>query len=345
MLVSTNLAMANYSGERATAFERRMIEAVQAIHGVETVGFTHEVPLSGGRNSEDVFTDQTADLKPSNVAASPSVFKVSPDYFHAAGTTLLWGRTFSWQDSKNTPNVAVVNQEFARKVFGSVNNAEGKFFKIEDGTRAQVVGIVEDGKYWQLTEDVQPAMFLSFLQSTSLRTSLVIRSNRDPEQLASAVRSALRALDPGLPLDIETWTRDLDIALFPSHVATVALGVLGGMGAMLAITGIFGMAAYSVSKRLRELGIRMALGAQRREVLRAALGKPLKLLLFGSAVGLLLGLLATRVLAHIVYQANPRDPLVLGGVVAAMGLLGLFATWIPAQRALSVNPLMLLREE
>jgi ABC-type antimicrobial peptide transport system permease subunit len=117
------------------------------------------------------------------------------------------------------------------------------------------------------------------------------------------------------------------------------------MGAMLAITGIFGMAAYSVSKRLRELGIRMALGARRKEVLAAALGRPLRLLLFGSAVGLLLGLLATRVLAHIVYQANPRDPLVLGGVVGAMALLGLLATWIPAQRALSVNPLILLREE
>ena len=134
-------------------------------------------------------------------------------------------------------------------------------------------------------------------------------------------------------------------ALFPALVATVSLGVLGLMGAMLSITGIFGMAAYSVSKRLRELGIRIALGAQRREVLQAALGRPIKLLVLGSGVGLLLGLLATRVLAFIVYQATPRDPLVLGGVVIAMVLLGLLATWIPAQRALGVNPMMLLREE
>lgn len=105
------------------------------------------------------------------------------------------------------------------------------------------------------------------------------------------------------------------------------------------------MAAYSVSKRLRELGIRMALGAQRKDVLLAALGRPLKLLAFGSVTGLLVGILATRVLAYIVYQATPRDPLVLGGVVLAMLLLGLFATWIPAQRALGVNPMILLREE
>jgi ABC-type antimicrobial peptide transport system permease subunit len=117
------------------------------------------------------------------------------------------------------------------------------------------------------------------------------------------------------------------------------------MGAMLAITGIFGMAAYSVSKRLRELGIRVALGAQRRVVLYAALGRAFKLLAFGSTLGLLLGLLAGRVLASIVYEATPGDPAVLGGVVLSMALLGVLATWIPARRALSVDPAILLREQ
>jgi ABC-type antimicrobial peptide transport system permease subunit len=159
------------------------------------------------------------------------------------------------------------------------------------------------------------------------------------------MRNKIRELDAGLPVDTQTWNKLLETVLFPSRVATMALGVMGGMGAMLSITGIFGMAAYSVSKRLRELGIRIALGAKRREVLKAALGRPFRLLAIGSATGLVLGLLATRVLAFIVYQATPRDPLVLAGVVLAMGLLGLLATWIPAQRALSVNPMILLREE
>jgi ABC-type antimicrobial peptide transport system permease subunit len=146
-------------------------------------------------------------------------------------------------------------------------------------------------------------------------------------------------------VNIETRYDEMATALFGSQMATVALGVMGVMGAMLAITGIFGMAAYSVSKRLRELGIRVALGAQPKEVLQAALGRAFKLLAFGSAAGLLLGLLATKVLAYIVYQATPRDPLVLAGVVLAMTLLGLLATWIPARRALSVDPMILLREE
>jgi ABC-type antimicrobial peptide transport system permease subunit len=134
-------------------------------------------------------------------------------------------------------------------------------------------------------------------------------------------------------------------AMFASRVATASLGMLGIMGAMLSITGIFGMAAYSVGRRLRELGIRIALGAQRVEVLRAALGRSVKLLAWGSAAGLILGILASRVLSFIVYEATPRDPLVLTGAVVAMALLGLVATWLPAQRALSLDPLILLREE
>ena len=345
MLVDTTLSMAGYSDERVPAMQRRMIDALEAIPGVKSVGFVSQHPLGGGGSTEDVFTDQTTDLRTSNAAATSSMFKISPDYFHAAGTTLLEGRALSWHDDKNAPRVAVINQLFARKIFGSVGDAVGKYFKMEDGTHVQVVGITEDGKYYQLTEDPQPAMFLSFLQLPSSLTCLVVRSNRDPQQLAEAIRRALRTLDAGLPMNIETWTQGLDIALFPSHVATVALGVLGLMGAMLSMTGIFGMAAYSVSKRMRELGIRMALGAQRTEVLKAALGRAVKLLAIGSVAGLLLGVLAAKVLSYIVYQANPRDPLVLGGVVLAMALLGLVATWIPAQRALSVDPLILLREE
>ena len=216
---------------------------------------------------------------------------------------------------------------------------------MKDGTRVQVVGITEDGKYNSLTEDPVPAMFLPILQSPSTSTQILVRSSRDPQILGPAMRSALHQLDPAVPLDIETRDKPMATLLFGPRMATVALGVLGAMGALLSITGIFGMAAYSVSKRLRELGIRIALGAQRREVLQTALGRAFKLLAIGSAAGLLLGILASRVLAYIVYQATPSDPLVLGGVVLAMALLGLVAAWIPAQQALSVNPLALLREE
>jgi predicted permease len=346
MLVDTDLTTAGYSGERVPAMQQRMIDAIQAIPGVDSVGSVNYPPLEPpGSWQGIVYTDTTADLSPSNAAADPYMYNVSPDYFRASGTSLLAGRAFSWRDDTNAPRVAVVNPEFASKILGSIPDAIGRYFKMRDGTRVRVVGLVEDGKYKNLTEDQQPAMFLPLLQSPASWTWLVVRSSRDPQELAVAMRSVLRDIDPGMVLAIRPWSTELGGTLFPSRMATVSLGVLGMMGAMLSITGIFGMAAYSVSKRLKELGIRVALGAQRKEVLQAALGRAFKLLAIGSGVGLVLGLLATKVLAFIVYQATPRDPLVLTGTVLAMALLGLIATWIPAQRALSVDPAILLREE
>jgi len=288
---------------------------------------------------------EDGDLKQANAAIAPYRYDVSPGYFDAAGTRLLAGRSFTWHDDKSAPVVAVVNRDFAIKMFGAVANAVGSKYRMQDGTHVQVVGVVEDGKYQTLTEDQRPAMFIPSMMLPVSQAYLVVRSTRDPEELGAAMRAKIRELDSGLPVDTETWTKLLETVLFPSRVATMALGVMGVMGAMLSITGIFGMAAYSVSKRLRELGIRIALGAKRKEVLQAALGRPLKLLAYGSASGLIVGLLFTRFLAYIVYQATPRDPLVLAGVIAAMSLLGLIATWIPAQRALAVNPMILLREE
>ncbi|HEV2351277.1 MAG TPA: ABC transporter permease [Terriglobia bacterium] len=346
-LVETDLTTAGYSSDNMPVMQKRMIDALAAIPGVMSVGLVGQYPpLHMGWTDTNVFTDTTSDLRPSNAAGDAIQYTISPQYFHAAGTALLAGRTVTWHDDKDAPRVAVINREFARKFFGSVSNAMGRYYKMPNGTRNQVVGIVEDGKYTaNLAEDAQPAMFLPLLQSPSSETWLIVRSGSDAQHLAAAIRSTLRDLDPGLVSFIQTWNQEMNGALFVPRMATVSLGVLGVMGAMLSITGIFGMASHSISKRKRELGIRMALGAQRKEVLKAALGRAFKLLGFGSAAGLLLGILASRVLALIVYQATPRDPLVLAGVVFAMALVGLLATWIPAQRALSLDPLILLREE
>jgi predicted permease len=344
-LVETALSMAGYTGDSVPAMQKRMIDALETIPGVTSVGLVDRPPLFYGSNGTNVFTDKTTDLRPSNAAAEAATYNISPGYFDAAQTTLLTGRTFTWRDDKNSPRVAVINREFANKIFGSVTGAMGGYYKMKDGSRIQVVGIAEDGKYSSLAEDPTPAMFLPILQSPSSQACIVVRSNQDQHQLTAAIKSVMQNLDAGLPYTPKPWTQELDGALLAPRLATMSLGVMGGMGAMLAVSGIFGMAAYSVSKRLRELGIRVALGGQRKEVLQAALGRALKLLAIGSAAGLLLGILASRVLASIVYQATPRDPLVLAGVVVAMALLGLLATWIPARRALSVDPMVLLREE
>jgi predicted permease len=345
MLVETDLQMAGYKDDASPQMQRRMLDAVRAIPGVTAVGYSSHVPLSLGGGDSYVYTDATTDFRPTNQAADAMNYIISPGYLQAAGTRLLAGRDFTYSDDKDAPKVALINRTFAVKVFGSVQKAMGGHFKYWGGERAQVIGVVEDGKYRTLTEDQQPAMFFNFLQHRNNGTWLAVRSERDPQDLAPALQSTLHGLDSSLPFSIRPWSAELDSALFAARVATVALGVLGMLGAMLAVTGIFGMASYVVSRRLRELGIRVALGAGRKHVLRASLGRAFILLGAGSVAGLAGGALLSRVLAFIVYQATPRDPLVLSGVVATMLLLGLVAAWIPAQRALAVDPLILLREE
>jgi predicted permease len=345
MLVDTDLTMAGYTDDKRPQMQRRMLDAAGAIPGVTAVGYIDHPPLGLGGGDSYVYSDTATDFRPTNQIADAMNYNVSPGYFAAAGTTMLAGRDISWHDDSKAPVVAVVNQEFARKVFGSVDKAIGGYFKFWGGNRAEVVGVVENGRYRTLTEDQQPAMFYSFQQHQSSDVFLVVRSNREPQEVAAALERSLHGLDAGLPLNIGTWNREMDSALFAARVASIALGVLGMLGGMLAVTGIFGMASYVVSKRMRELGIRVALGARQKEVLRAALGRAFMVLAAGSVAGILLGVLATKVLSFIVYQATPKDPVVLGGVVLAMLLLGLFAAWIPAQKALGVDPMILLREE
>jgi predicted permease len=345
MIVGSELHMAGYTDEQMPQMQRRMLDAVASIPGVTAVGYSDHLPLGVGGGDSFVYTDATTDFRPTNLIADAMTYNISPGYPEAAGTRLLAGRTLSLNDDSKAPKVALVNRQFAVKVFGSVDKAVGGHFKYWNGARAEVVGVLEDGKYRTLTEDQQPAMFFSFLQQPASGTWLLVRSSREPEEVSKALQQTMHALDPGLPFAVKTWNRELSSALFAARVATVALGVLGLLGAMLAVTGLFGMASYTVSKRLRELGIRMALGARRKEVLRAALGRAFILLSVGSATGLALGLLATKVLSFIVYQASPNDPLVLCGVILTMVALGLAAAWIPAQKALGVNPTILMREE
>jgi len=344
-VAENDLRMAGYSDDSGSQMQHRMLDAVAAIPGVTAVGAISEPPLSLGGGDSGVFTDATTDYRPTNAVGDAMDYNISPGYIEAAGTRLLAGRDLRFDDDKKAPTVALVNHQFAVKVFGSVEKAVGGHFKFWSGNRAEVVGVVEDGKYRTITEDPQLAMFFPLQQHNSSDTYLMVRSQRDSQEIARGLETSIHGLDSSLPLIIHPWTQEMDTALFASRVATVALGALGLLGAMLAVTGVFGMASYTVSKRLRELGIRVALGAGQREILLAALGRVCFWLAAGSVAGIAIGLLFTRVLSHIVYQATPSDPWVLCGVVGSMLVLGLMAAWIPARRALAVNPLILLRDE
>jgi len=173
----------------------------------------------------------------------------------------------------------------------------------------------------------------------------VVRSRLTPKEATAMLERTLGGLAPNAPVTVQSWPDALESEMFPARAATVALGVMGLLAAMLAVTGIFGMAAYGVSRRMKELGIRVALGARRTQVMSAAVGRPMVLLGVGSGLGLLSGMLASRLLAQIVYQANPGDPAVVGGAVLTMALLGVAASAVPARRALAVDPSKLMRDE
>lgn len=341
-MATFDLKMAGYTKQQSTQFQQRMWEKAQQIPGVTAVGFANTTPLAMDSSDAYVFRDGTTDYHPSKMAADASYYDVSPGYLKAAQTRLLMGRDFSWHDDAHAPKVAIVNETFAKQVFGTTQ-AVGRYFL--KGDRYEVIGIVEDGKYRTITEDPTPAMFFPTTQDPNSQTVLLVRSQADEAQTSAALQRLLTGMDVSLPFTMSSWPQALGVAQFPAVAATFALGIMGFLAAMLAVTGIFGMASYSVSRRLRELGIRMALGAQQKQILRAAVGRPLQLLVFGSLGGLVLGGLSSKVLASIVYQATPRDPLVLIGVLVSMSLIGLVAAWIPARRALAIEPSMLLRED
>lgn len=345
LVMSTDLNMAGYNSARAPAMQRRMLEAFTALPGVYAAGMSDNLPLTFGTVEKYVYGSEASDFRPSHSLTKTYAYAASPGYFEAAGTALLAGRAFTWADDKNAVPVAVVNREFARKVFGSVENAIGQHFRLDAKTRLEIAGVVENGKYSSLTEDQWAVFFRPLLQAPSLSTWDVVRTNRDPQQVAPRVYQTLHHLDSALPFTLLTWQKSLDASLFAARMAAISLGILGLLGALLAATGIFGMASYSVGKRLKEMGIRMALGAGRAELLRASLGRAFRLFAIGSMAGLLLGLATTRLLAYIVYEASPSDPFVLTGAVLSMLLLAFVATWIPAQRALRIDPTILMRDE
>jgi predicted permease len=332
-------------GESNVPLEKKeaILEAVRSIPGVTAAGTTSKVPFTGGLRGVPVYPPGTTDFSLNNSVLAPYRFTISPGYFEAARTRLISGRDVSWHDTARTPYVAIVNETFAQKMWGDTP-AIGQRFIILSHLR-EVVGVAENGKYHEIQESPEPVVYLPLSQSEQAHTTFVVRSYRAQNEMAPELERFLSAMEPNAPITVQSWPDAIAGTFFPARAATVAVGVMGLLAAMLAVTGIFGMAAYNVSRRMKELGIRVALGAHTKHVISTAVGRPIILLGVGSLLGLSLGVFAKRLLEHVVYQANPLDPMVVVGAVLTMALLGIAASAIPALRGLAVDPTKLLREE
>lgn len=356
-LTRFDLSQAKYAGDSAEQFQKRLLERVSAMPGVKSAGYANTTPLANP-STTDIFTQQTTDLRPSNIAFTAFIYQVSPGYLNAAETHLLAGRDVSFTDTQRTPPVAVINRQFAKSLlyrYGltsatvDVRQAIGRYFKNKDQL-IKIVGVVEDGKYFFLSEDQSEAVFYPITQRPDTMNDLIVRaadgSAGDGNELAERVRDTIRALDPSIPLRTsESWSSSMSLIFFPAEVAAAALSIFGAFGLLLSIAGTFGLASYTVSKRLRELSIRVALGAQGGQVLRAALGRMLNLLAGGSVVGILLGVATGKLLSAVVYQASANDPVVICAVGLTMILTGLLSVTGPVRRALRVDPANVLREQ
>jgi len=343
LLAEIDLSEAEPGGDAPLERKKAMINALRDLSGVTAAGTLSKAPFTGGLRGIPVFPVGVTEFTLDNSVLFSLALTISPGFMNAARTQITAGRDFSWNDTDKTPRVAIVNETFARKMWAD-NPAIGQHFIFRDKLR-EVVGVVQDGKYLDIHEPPQPMVYLPLSQNEQANTVFIVRSPRPPKEMVPAIEHALNTIEPNAPVRANSWPAALAGPLFPARAATLALGIMAGLASIVAVTGIFGIAMYNVSRRMKELGIRVALGARAGHVLSTALGRPIMLLAVGSVTGLLLTSFGARLLQQIVYQPNPRDPVVVISVVLTMVFLGMGASAIPALRAVNIDPSKLLRDE
>jgi predicted permease len=339
-----DVGQAAYSEQQGRDFQRRALEAVLQLPGVQSAAYSDTVPLNTDQSATRVYAESTTDLRPKN-GIPTQYYDVSPGYFATMGTTMLQGRDFTWMDAATSPSVAIVNETFARRVLGP-GDWIGKRFRGLSRGDVEVVGVVEDGKYENLNEASRAALFVPISQDYSRNAMLLARSSRPGAEVAADMRRVLASIDATVPVyEVGSLSQLHRFVFLPISAATIALGTFGILAVLLAATGIYGVASYSVAQRTREIGIRVAIGAQRRSVVRLIFGRTAVLLGAGCAVGLLLSIMGAGVLSNVVLGTSVREPMVFVTSIAAMVLIAAASTFNPLRRALSVDPVQTLRQE
>jgi predicted permease len=266
---------------------------------------------------------------------------VAPRYFASMGIPLLRGRDFGSEDRAGGRPVAIVNETLARRFFDG--DAVGRTIWIS-GAEAEIVGVARDGKYRSIGEPAEPFLYLPLAQSYAPRAHLIVGLDPAAPAPLGAVGQAVTSAESGLSGDrLEPLARTVDASLFPARMGALLLGGFGVLALLLAVIGVYGVLAYSVGQRTREIGIRIALGAARRDVLRLVMGEGMLLVGAGLVIGLALAVAATRLLASFLYGISPTDAVTFGGVLFLLSGAALAASWLPARRASRVDPMVALR--
>ncbi len=336
--------IAGYNSERSANFFNQMEEKAAALPGVRHAALARRVLLSDSEGGMAQRVSIPGVELPQGQLSVPIKFDtVDGNYFRAIGTRLIEGREFTSVDNPSTGRVVVVSQTMAER-FWPRQEVLGQQI-VADGTACQIVGVVEDAKINSIHETPEPYMYFPFAQLPSEDGTLIVDAESNPKALTARMLSEIQRVDRNVPVSVRTVHYLMQQAFWADQMAAGLVGALGLLGIFLGAIGLYGVVAFTVNRRSREIGIRMALGAERRDVLRLVLGHGLALAAIGAGIGLVASFAAMRLLSTLLYGVRPTDPLTFAGSSALVILVALAASWFPARRAASIDPMQSLRTE
>jgi putative ABC transport system permease protein len=349
LTVPLDLESVGYDETRGRLFYRQSLEQIERMPGVQSATLAKFVLAKGeGAGSSDVAVEGYD--APGADYPSFRFNLVGPRYFETMGIPLLAGREFNSQDSEGAPLVVIVNETMARRFWQAPQSALGRRMRLMEkgnvlGPYYEVVGVTKDSKYRSLSEEPQSFFYVSALQDYRQQMVLHVRTVGEPSLLRSALRDRVLSLDKGLMVEVATMRENLAASFLPARVAAVVLGLVGLFGLSLAVVGIYGVVSYAVSQRTGEIGLRMALGAESRDILGLMIRQGLKLTLIGVGVGATLALALSRLLSRLLIGVSAADPVTFLAVPLLLTAVAVFSCWIPARRAAKVDPMIALRCE
>ncbi len=347
VMASFDLGLANYDKARGKVFQEQLLERVRALPQVRSAALAEHVPLGGGGSVSPLYVEgEPVEAARFDEDSLLSHNAVGSDYFKTMGIPLVRGRDFNEQDTTSSPAIIIVNETLARRIAPD-GNAVGKRLRMDSkGDYLEVVGVARDIKYRQLAEMTPFYAYRALAQRYRSAMTLHVSTVGDPSAVIKQVRAEVKALDPNLPLtNVVTMGEHMRLPLAPAKLFAWLTSALGFLALLLASVGLYGVMAYLVSNRTQEIGIRIALGANQRDVLRLILIEGLTLVGVGILCGLLASLAATRVMRTVLYNVSANDPTTFASVAMLLAGVALVACYIPARRAMKVDPMVALRYE
>ena len=342
--LSLDLGLEGYDRHRAEALQRSIAERLTAIPGIAAAATASALPLTQDTSTHTVYVEGQSMPRGEKVP-SAMYYQVSPGFFRTFGARLIAGRDFTEADTRERPPVVVVNQAFVRNLLGGGEGIGRRFRTGATGEWLEVIGIVQDGKYQSLGEDPRPVVFHSARQWYNPSTVIVARTSIDEARALDAARQAVHAVDPRLSIFADGPLRGvLALPLLPTRAAAALLGAFGALAIVMVLVGTYGVTAYAVAQRSREICIRIAIGASSAQIVRMVLGRAAVVWVTGVGLGLTLAIAAGPLLSPILLGVAPRDPAVLLVAVAVVSLVTVTAVWHPSRRAMRLSPSGLLRD-